>query len=132
MPITKATGTYNMLQTSDVISRLICSVTCSDVRISENFKTFNCFFDTGAPRTYINQHVITELALTPYANGIYVLNISLPNNPLISPHPCFEWHGHPFPPGVDMLIGMDIISKGEFIIAPCGINCSSEFEFRIL
>jgi ubiquitin-protein ligase len=94
-------------------------------------KTFNCFFDTGSPATYINQRFITELALTPLENGIYILNISLPNNPPISPHPCYEWKKQNFPPSIDMLIGMDIISKGHFIIAPCAINSSSSFELLI-
>ncbi|MDR0822953.1 MAG: hypothetical protein LBN20_04135 [Endomicrobium sp.] len=39
MSIINATGAYNMMPASDLRSRLVCSVNCSDIRTPDKMKT---------------------------------------------------------------------------------------------
>ena len=100
-------------------------------------KTVTAIWDTGAEISAISTRVATELGLTPVniarnitAAGeisvyIYAVNIFLPNNVNFAMVPVT---GNDLG-DVDMLIGMDIISQGDFSITNVGGRTT--FSFRI-
>lgn len=99
--------------------------------------TVNALWDTGATCTTISNKVAVALGLTPFrfedvyhAQGVgkakvYKANIILPNNiefPVLS---VLEGDLH----GCDMLIGMDIISQGDFALT--NRDGKTVFSFQI-
>lgn len=124
------------------------NVLISQTRISQAFNPisggvhpptfeFNAIWDTGATATAINRNVIETCGLKPIgitevntANGtrraeVYLINVILRNNVGITNIRASEADIH----GADVLIGMDIISQGDF-----AITCREQktiFSFRI-
>lgn len=102
-------------------------------------KTVSCdaIWDTGASVSTINCKIIEQLGLTPVgkldvhtANGrvlsdTYIVNLHLPNGVVIENN--LVTHNDIF--GADMLIGMDVISKGDFAVS--NFNKKTTFSFRI-
>lgn len=99
--------------------------------------TFKALWDTGATISTISPNVVSALGLTPvgfaktyHAQGasnakVYRVNLLLPNE---TGHPAMtvlEGNLH----GFDMLIGMDIISKGDFAVTHS--DGKTTFTFRI-
>lgn len=88
------------------------------------FRDYIGLWDTGATRTMITQRVVTENGLQPtgfahvnHAHGTaqaqkFMINVGLPNSVM--------FHGVQVTMGVlsnfDVLIGMDIISQGDFAV----------------
>jgi predicted aspartyl protease len=100
---------------------------------------FQGLWDTGATGTSITQEVIDKLILKPIrqikvynAHGefkikdAYLINIVLPCNVGISGILAAEGS---FGEGIGVLIGMDIISMGDFAIS--NFNNKTTFSFRI-
>lgn len=98
----------------------------------------NAIWDTGATGTVISSRVANKLGLSPigvttiqHANGTsdvnkYLINVGLPNGMGFAFIEVTEGN---FNETFDVLIGMDIISKGDFSISNCkGNTC---FSFRI-
>ncbi|NIM12677.1 MAG: hypothetical protein GTO45_11230 [Candidatus Aminicenantes bacterium] len=96
-------------------------------------------WDTGATRTAITNKIVRLLDLKPIGKAIvfgvnskaivnrYIVDIRLPNEILVSN--C-EVLGSDFSsPGVDLLIGMDIIQKGDFAIS--NVDGKTTFSFCI-
>ena len=85
---------------------------------------FQALWDTGATNSMITSNVIEQLDLKPvtyatvyHAGGesevpVFLAYISLPNNIIIGPLQVIEGQLE----GVDVLIGMDIIGNGDFVI----------------
>ncbi len=85
---------------------------------------FNALWDTGATNSAISPKVVKALGLKPYTiakvfhaqgesqTGVYLVNVFLPNNVAIQSLRVSEGILN----GCDMLIGMDIISHGDFSI----------------
>lgn len=85
---------------------------------------FRALWDTGATNSMITANVIEQLGLKPvtyatvyHAGGdsevpVFLAYISLPNDILVGPLQVIEGQLE----GVDVLIGMDIIGNGDFII----------------
>ena len=102
-----------------------------------DIKKYNGLWDTGATGTVITKKVVEELGLIPTglthsynANGscivnTYLVNVALPNGVII--HTVRVTEG--ILNGFDVLIGMDVITKGDFSIT----NKDSEtvFSFQI-
>ena len=95
-------------------------------------------WDTGAGRSLIRPEVAKRLGLKPVAKGqmstpsdkdiptnIYLINIYLPNRAKITSIRAFE--GTPNTCG--MLIGMDVISQGDFAVT--NYNGRTVFSFRM-
>lgn len=95
-----------------------------------NFKDYKALWDTGATNSVITPKVVTELGLVPagvsknrHAGGvsdvnIYYVDICLPNNiiiPQVKVSECADQAGR-----FDLIIGMDIISLGDFSISGPG------------
>lgn len=105
----------------------------------ENIRGFHCLclWDTGASSTCISERLANELGLvqvgiarTLTANGIsdtktYLVNILFPNQIQIPMVMVSEANLQ----GFDVLIGMDVITLGEFSIKNVGGN--TEFSFNI-
>ena len=99
-------------------------------------ENFTALWDTGATNSVISQAVVDACGLLPigftevfHVDGshiaeVYLVNITLPNS-------------IPFPnvrvakaeiPGADLIIGMDVISQGDFAIT--NQNGGTKFTFR--
>ena len=101
------------------------------------FTEFNALWDTGATGTVISEKVVQALGLKStgkeivyHANGrskvdTYSINILLPNN--------VDFRALKVTEGVlnniDVLIGMDIISKGDFAVTTS--QGKTKFSFQI-
>jgi len=87
--------------------------------------TYSALWDTGATGTVINKKVVDELGLLPtgmvesyHANGMtlvntYLVNVFLPNN--MGMHSVTVTEG--VLSGFDVLIGMNVITQGDFCIS---------------
>ena len=107
--------------------------------ISKTSHVFRGIFDTGASCSVISERVAKQLALrkvntaTVYTAGgavqqdCYVVNIVLPNNLVIPARRVTAANLH----GFDVLVGMDIISRGDFIISNRHGFLSVEFNLYI-
>lgn len=92
-------------------------------------------WDTGATHTVISKNVIDKLSLKPTgkvnAHGVhgantvntYLVHIGLPNRILVPSIRVLEGKMA----GTDVLIGMDIITKGDFVISNAKGKTSFEF-----
>ena len=97
---------------------------------------FKALWDTGAMASVISSNVVHSLGLKPvgkarvfHANGesmvyTYLINISLPNNIDFSSLLVTEG----MLSDTDVLIGMDIISKGDFAITAFDGNTKLSFQ----
>ena len=105
---------------------IVCKATAGVIRGTESPVQTTCkaLWDTGATNSMITDNVIKSLNLKPvtfatvyHAGGqsetaVYNVYIALPNNILIGPLQVIEGQLE----GVDVLIGMDIIGTGDFIV----------------
>jgi len=100
-------------------------------------KSYTALWDTGATSTVITKKVATDLGLKPigktqvsHADGkstvnVYAVNVYLPNSVAFSLVKVTEG----ILSGFDVLIGMDIISQGDFAIS--NYNGKTKFSFRM-
>ena len=103
-----------------------------DIKITVAIKKYRAIWDTGATHSVITAKVVEDLKLTPMgytvvhtANGEtrqkqYIANLYLPNQVMFGMLKVTEAPLHE----ADILIGMDIISKGDL--------CISNFEGRTM
>lgn len=106
----------------------------SDMLIQQEYKAL---WDTGATNSMITAKVIADLRLKPvtyatvyHAGGQseaagYNVFVCLPNEILIGPLQVIEGQLE----GVDVLIGMDIIGSGDFVVT--NNNEHTEFSYTI-
>lgn len=99
--------------------------------------TVKALWDTGATISSITKDVVDKLKIQPYSIGevyhaqgksdtnMYMVNIFLPNRVAVSAVKVLEGVLH----GCDMLIGMDVISHGDFSITHK--NGGTIFSFQI-
>lgn len=99
----------------------------------------NAIWDTGATGSVITQKAAKELGLFPISKAqvhgvnksslqnVYLVAIGLPNNIMIGPLRVTECESLNGP--YEILIGMDIISMGDFALT--NSNGQSVFSFRI-
>ena len=112
-----------------------------DSKITYNGNTIDakCLWDTGATCTAISTDVVTRLNLiavgrmtihTPSGSkdtNVYLVDIALPNNVVIQDvQVCDSEIGAQ---GIDLLIGMNIISRGDFAVTTS--NGRTSFTFRM-
>lgn len=101
-------------------------------------KMWQGVWDTGATGSCITQRIVDDLKLTPIgksqistANGLkivntYLVDVGLPNNVII---PNIVVSCADLGSDLDLLIGMDIISLGDFAIT--NVNGRTTFSFRL-
>lgn len=113
----------------------------NQVILSQNDKTISALalWDTGATGTCISLDVVKELSLVPTGKkniktpsgstevNTYLINVMLPNNVSIpNVEVCDSEIGNQ---GIGMLVGMDIITAGDFAVS--NYNKNTVFSFRI-
>src|SRR4030066_732103 len=100
-------------------------------------KQYNGIWDTGATNTVISRKVVDDLALKPigmtlirHAKGedmseVYFVNIALPNKVGFSQIRVTEG----ILSGGDVLVGMDIITRGDFAVTHKDAKTTFSFRF---
>lgn len=100
-------------------------------------KKYNAIWDTGATNTVVSKEVAKEMKLIPVgkvevstANGKtitdkYIISLEFPNQLTIND---MEVTGGNLGDNVDMLLGMDIISLGDFSVT--NVDNKTTFTFR--
>lgn len=98
--------------------------------VTANFREYKALWDTGATNSVVTHKVVEELGLIPagivknrHAGGIsevsvYYIDLLLPNNitiPQVRVSECADQAGR-----FDIIVGMDIISLGDFAITGQG------------
>lgn len=109
----------------------------SNTALKKETKEWISLWDTGATSTVITKAVVECLDLKPvsfadaytpqgkYTAPCYYIDLKLPNGLTVPKLLVME--GKPF--GCDILIGMDIISKGDFAVS--NYNGVTSFSFRV-
>ena len=132
----KANGRVNELKTQ-VIVRLADSLAKS-LKIKNGNKSITAIWDTGAQMSSISQRVAQELNLKPipmvevhaagnsYNSPVYKIDVMLPNKVGVLGINVTESDNLQ---SCDMLIGMDIITLGDFVIT--NANNKTIFSFRM-
>lgn len=100
---------------------------------------FDAMWDTGAAKSVITQRVVDACDLKPIRKGFiqgvngmqkseaYVVNLYLPS--MITVYEIAVVTGNPGDVWWDILIGLDVISQGEFSIK--NVNGNTEWSFSI-
>jgi hypothetical protein len=128
------------------IARELKSLVEIEIPFTDDVETFWAIWDTGATNSVIHTNVVNKLGLVPTGQGIthgvhgpalvntYLVNIGLPNprddgftdTLLIDGIQVTESGAMP---GCDVLIGMDIIGRGDFSVT--NNRGFTMFSFRI-
>jgi len=136
MPFQAFTNKYNRIA-SQIISSCEVSDFIEDVSQEFSMTTFDALWDTGATCSAISKGVVKKLNLVPvskatvsHADGqstvnVYDISLALPNKTLFQ----FVRVTECMLAGFDLLIGMDVISQGDFSIS--NKNGKTTFSFRI-
>lgn len=111
----------------------------SKIIYSGNTIDAKCLWDTGATCTAISNDVVARLNLVPISkmtihtpsgskdSNVYLVDIALPNNVVVQDvQVCDSEIGTQ---GIDLLIGMNIISRGDFAVTTS--NGKTSFTFRM-
>lgn len=130
------TFAFTIKSTGGLMNRLTnqVSVTYGDKTIS-----VLALWDTGATGTCISSNVVSQLSLIPTGKkniqtpsgssqvNTYLINVTLPNNVNIpNVEVCDSEIGNQ---GIGMLVGMDIITTGDFSVS--NFRNNTVFSFRI-
>ena len=123
------------------LSELRTDVGIKPHRAATNQSIFECqaIWDTGATSSVIPSQVVESLGLKPVDVGqfkgfdgksilcpIYLVDIALPNKFIV---PGVPVAGGPNITGAEALIGMDIISLGDFAVT--NLKSKTQFTFRM-
>jgi hypothetical protein len=111
-----------------------CDIYSAD---GHKYHTERALWDTGADTTIISSRIVTELALQPYKAGgisgiggatgsnVYLVHVLTPTGDFVANVEVME---NDFE-DIDVLIGMDVITKGDFCIST--VNDQTVFSFRM-
>ncbi|MHB1025778.1 MAG: SEC-C metal-binding domain-containing protein [Desulfobacteria bacterium] len=142
-------GSQVQVRSFSTYSGGISRVLSNDVEITHAFdpkipplppppQTFRAIWDTGATSSVITSRVVSSLGLSPIgvaqvhtAGGttlanVYLVAILLPNK---VGFPSVRVTEAPLPTGTDVLVGMDLISLGDFAVTNFGGK--TVFSFRV-
>ena len=125
----------------------ICAAYAPQGEDESTFREYSAIWDTGATKTMVTQHVAEDCGLVPTAqsrvqgvfgaktvNG-YLVNIALPTQhpnraqESIAIHHLSVLEAPALTGGHNLLIGMDVIGKGDFAIS--NYRGRTMFTFRI-
>lgn len=131
----KCDGLANVLLSESFISQAFNPIVRPD---HITFQKFNAIWDTGATNSVITENVVKKCGLSQIdftqshtASGIrtskvFLVSLRIPNNIIF---PSVRVTDGNIAGGVDILIGMDIISKGDFAIS--NFQGKTVFTFRM-
>lgn len=129
-------GTVNVLQSSCYVCEAYDPATPPDPPLE--LKPFSGIWDTGATGTVITQRVVDECGLAPtgmvmvhgvagvHPSETYLVNVMMPHGVGV---PKLRVTKGVLPAGCDLLLGMDIISVGDFAIT--NKDGKTAFSFRL-
>ena len=134
----KPTPGLSFTATYKSISLELRSIVYVESPITKNNIEVGAIWDTGAMRSLITPGIASKLNLKPVAkalidtpsdknvpSNVYLINIHLPNGATIINVQALEGT----PNSCDMLIGMDVITLGDFTVT--NYNEQTMFSFRI-
>jgi predicted aspartyl protease len=123
---------------NDIVRSLPTEVTIQSALNPIIFITANALWDTGASSSLIRPEIVSKLNLKPVSktlidtptdknvpSNVYLINAILPNKARILNIYALEGA----PNSCDMLIGMDVISMGDFAVT--NFNGKTVFSFRM-
>lgn len=120
-------------------SEIVENITTDCDIVSPNGKKFHtndAMWDTGADTTVISKRVVDFLGLTPYNQGsisgiggvsnsnVYLIHLMLPSGDCVTNVEVMENDFYDY----DVIIGMDIIMFGDFLIT--NVHDKTIFQFR--
>jgi hypothetical protein len=112
-----------------IVNKLITEIVLFGAIPQDNSLKVKAIWDTGATHSVISNEVKKQMKFTPIRSklvygvnskqnvDIIVASIKLPNDFIIDQK---RFYVCSLPPGVDVLIGMDIIQLGEFHLSNAG------------
>jgi len=119
------------------IARILPTKVYVESPTTKNFVEANAIWDTGASSSLITPEIAEKLNIKPISKtmmatpsdkrvqcNVYLINIYLPNKAKIVAVQVLEG----IPSSCDMLIGMDVISLGDFAVT--NFNGKTAFSFR--
>lgn len=121
---------------SGVARELVTSVVLQDPISKKHLRLDRAIWDTGATNSCINKSVATKIGIIPTgktnvisASGsnivnTFVVEMTLPNHVTVRNLLVSEGN---LGPNIDMLIGMDVIGHGDFVVQ--NNNGHTEFSF---
>jgi hypothetical protein len=132
-----------MAKSEPFYTRLISVIIVSNPENKSQRGRYTCLFDTGALKTFISQRVAISLGLPvtdpigctsiigggKYHSQGYAVNVHFPKFVSFLPANCYDLPNNVFPPNIDMIVGMDIISQGNFAIYNVTRNNQGQFSF---
>lgn len=133
----KSDGTLRSLETEAGLSPASFTPPGAAIRPPKSGK-LKAIWDTGASGSVVNIPVAEKIGLPPIsfipvstANGdftapVYICDIYLPSGVVV---PSVQITGGKLGKGLDMLIGMDVISLGDFTVT--NLNMETWFTFRV-
>ena len=134
----KPTPGLSFTATYEKISRVLRSKVYAESPDNNNAVEVNAIWDTGAARSLITPETASKLNLKPVSktlmatpsdkdvqSNVYLIKIHLPNGATILNVQALEGT----PNSCDMLIGMDVITLGDFAVT--NFNGKTSFSFRI-
>lgn len=134
----KPTPGFTFTSTYKNISRVLRSKVYVESPITKNNVEANAIWDTGAMRSLITPGLAAKLNLKPVAkalmatpsdkniqSNVFLISIHLPNRTTIINVQALEGT----PNSCDMLIGMDVITLGDFAVT--NHNGKTMFSFRM-
>ena len=104
---------------------------------SKVYSSQNAVWDTGATNTLISSKVVMELGITPYGKSgfssandiveanVYEIHLAIPPAGVVCNVLAMEKDDEDY----DVVIGMDVISKGDFVLT--NHDGHSTFSFRL-
>lgn len=136
--INKPTPGLSFTSTYPAISHVLGSKVFAVSPVTKNTIEVKAIWDTGAMRSLIRPEIVVKLNLKPISktlmdtpsdknvpSNVYLLDIFLPNRATITSIQALEGT----PNSCDMLIGMDVISLGDFAVT--NFNGKTTFSFRV-
>ena len=120
---------------SNVVENVLteCDIYTADGR---KFHTERAMWDTGADTTIISSRIVKELNLQPYKQGgiagiggatgsnVYLVHVLIPTGDVVTYVEVMESDFE----DIDVLIGMDIIAFGDFLLT--NADNKTTFQFR--
>jgi hypothetical protein len=130
-------GRTNKLTTKGLISKAVNPANITPSEVFKTAKEYDCIWDTGATNSVISQKVVDDCALQPTGMAqvhsatevrtceTFLVSIFLPNGVAV---PSIRVTKVDMLTDCDILIGMDIINKGDFAVTHH--DGTTTFSFR--
>lgn len=100
--------------------------------VTDKVGCFMALWDTGSTRSCVSKRVAKEIGVKPKKkfakHKAYTASLRLASDLSFSDIELLEYR---MPPGIDVVIGMDVISRGELVFIPDPDNNCGLFRFIV-